>query len=76
MRPLLYETEIALHFEMIEDYIQLKINAKEYPTKRASFEILNVSIPEEYKLKFIAYLDKVHRNKSIHETLKLLVNNF
>lgn len=61
---------------MVEDYIQLKIDARKYPTERANFEILNVSIPDEYKNKFHAYLVKVHRNKSIQDTLKVLMNNF
>ena len=76
LRPLLYEAEIPLHFEMVEDYIQLRIDGRNYPAERARFQIVNISIPEEYKAKLVAYLNKVHASKSIYDTLKVLVNNF
>jgi hypothetical protein len=47
-----------------------------YPQTRAIFTILNKSIPEEYKLKFIDILNRIHSKFTVFETLKYLQNNF
>ncbi len=47
-----------------------------YPQNRAIFTILNKSIPEEYKLKFIDILNRIHSKVTVFETLKYLQNNF
>jgi len=51
MRPLLFEKEIALHFLMVEDTINLEIDASNYPQERASFTVTNPSIPGPYRTK-------------------------
>ena len=47
-----------------------------YPKNRAIFTVLNKSIPEEYKLKFIDILNRIHSKVTVFETLKYLQNNF
>lgn len=76
MRPLIYDKQINLHFEFSEDTLNIEVDMTKYPQTRASFIILNKSIPEQYKLKFIDIMNRIHGKVSVFETLKYLQNNF
>ncbi len=67
---------MSMHFAFEEGFMALRINQQKYPEERATFEILNESIPEAYKTKFIELLQKYHQKRSVFDTLKFLQNSF
>ncbi len=76
LRPLLFNKEMSMHFAFEEGFIMLRVNQQKYPEERASFEILNESIPDAYKKQFIELLQKYHQKRSVFDTLKFLQNSF
>ena len=76
MRPLLFEKEMEMHFDFKEDTLDIEVEGNSYPQERATFIILNPSIPKDYQEKMLSFINKYHLNKSIFDTLKFIQNNF
>ena len=47
---------MEVHFDFKEDVLEIEVDGKNYPKERATFIILNESIPKDYKMKFLEYI--------------------